>query len=136
MCWTFRSDPVSRLSMQITRYPLLRSASQRCDPRKPAPPVTTQVLISVGRVRHAWSFLPGTAAAWDACFTRTAGEGGRSASGVVPDVESVRVTLTGGRRGRAPAVLALGGAGLPRTPPPGSPGAGAAREAVSRAGGG
>src|SRR6476646_468594 len=41
----FSNDPVSRLSMQITRCPSPSSRSQRWDPRKPAPPVTTQVLI-------------------------------------------------------------------------------------------
>src|SRR3954468_15724181 len=45
MCSMFCSDPVSRLSMQITRCPLPSRCSQRCDPRKPAPPVTTQVVI-------------------------------------------------------------------------------------------
>ena len=33
--------PVTRLSTQVTCQPSLRSRSQRCDPRKPAPPVTT-----------------------------------------------------------------------------------------------
>ena len=41
----FSSDPVSRLSMQITRCPCPSRCSQRWDPRKPAPPVTTQVLM-------------------------------------------------------------------------------------------
>src|SRR5689334_15428293 len=34
-------SPVTRLSMQITRCPSATSRSQRCDPRNPAPPVTT-----------------------------------------------------------------------------------------------
>src|SRR4051794_39510149 len=34
-------DPVSRLSMATTSSPRASSASQRCEPRKPAPPVTT-----------------------------------------------------------------------------------------------
>ena len=42
----FSSDPVSRLSMQITRLPRSSSSSHRCDPRNPAPPVTTQVLMA------------------------------------------------------------------------------------------
>ncbi len=42
----FSSDPVSRLSTQITRLPRSSSSSHRCDPRNPAPPVTTQVLIA------------------------------------------------------------------------------------------
>src|SRR6476469_2568329 len=40
----FSNDPVSRLSRQITRCPSPSNRSQRWDPRKPAPPVTTQVL--------------------------------------------------------------------------------------------
>src|SRR5690242_655413 len=45
MCAMFSSDPVSRLSTQITRCPSARRRSQRCDPRNPAPPVTTDVGI-------------------------------------------------------------------------------------------
>src|SRR5713226_6789785 len=41
----FCSDPVSRLSTHRTRKPLAISASQRCEPRNPAPPVTTAVGI-------------------------------------------------------------------------------------------
>ena len=41
------SEPVSRLSTQIARCPLASSAWQRCEPRKPAPPVTTEVGIAV-----------------------------------------------------------------------------------------
>src|SRR3954451_23623121 len=44
MCSMFCSDPVSRLSMQITPCPCPSRYSQRWEPRKPAPPVTTQVL--------------------------------------------------------------------------------------------
>src|SRR2546428_11041104 len=40
----FSSEPVSRLSMQITRQSRASRYSQRCDPRNPAPPVTTAVL--------------------------------------------------------------------------------------------
>src|SRR6266545_5035948 len=39
----FWSDPVSRLSMQITRSPTSSRYSQRCEPTNPAPPVTTEV---------------------------------------------------------------------------------------------
>src|SRR4051794_13753295 len=39
----FCSDPVSKLSTQITRCPRSINASHRCDPRKPAPPVTKEV---------------------------------------------------------------------------------------------
>ena len=42
----FASEPVSRLSRQMTRCPFPRSASQRCEPRKPAPPVTSEVGIA------------------------------------------------------------------------------------------
>src|SRR3982751_5750779 len=51
----FSSDPVSRLSRQITRCPSPSSRSQRWDPRKPAPPVTTQVLT--GRSYRAGDHL-------------------------------------------------------------------------------
>src|SRR6476659_6283622 len=37
----FDSDPVIRLSRQTTSSPRSSSRSQRCEPRKPAPPVTT-----------------------------------------------------------------------------------------------
>ena len=42
----FSSDPVSRLSRQITRCPLPSRCSQRWEPRNPAPPVTTQVVMA------------------------------------------------------------------------------------------
>src|SRR4051794_41508758 len=45
-CAMLASDPVSKLSTQITRCPRASSSSHRCEPRKPAPPVTTHVLIS------------------------------------------------------------------------------------------
>src|SRR5215469_18916689 len=35
------SFPVNRLSRQSTEWPSAIKASQRCEPRKPAPPVTT-----------------------------------------------------------------------------------------------
>src|SRR3954452_11206325 len=43
MCSMLRSDPVSRLSTQMTRWPRRRSSSHRCEPKNPAPPVTRQV---------------------------------------------------------------------------------------------
>src|SRR5271166_5598553 len=43
MCSMLASEPVSRLSTQITRLPRASSSSHRCEPRKPAPPVTRQV---------------------------------------------------------------------------------------------
>src|ERR1700734_156116 len=46
----FASDPVSRLSTQITRLPRASSSSHRCEPRKPAPPVTRQVDIPASLV--------------------------------------------------------------------------------------
>src|SRR5450432_4104345 len=46
MCSMFASEPVSKLSTQITRLPRAISSSQRWDPRKPAPPVTMQVDIA------------------------------------------------------------------------------------------
>ena len=42
----FASEPVSKLSAQITRFPRASSSSHRCEPRKPAPPVTKQVDIA------------------------------------------------------------------------------------------
>src|SRR5215217_6563454 len=47
MCSMFFSEPVSRLSTQMTWCPRRRSSSHRCDPRKPAPPVTRQVPIAL-----------------------------------------------------------------------------------------
>src|SRR5450756_2827016 len=50
----FCSDPVSRLSRQITLWSLRSRYSHRCDPRNPAPPVTTDVVmgvLSVGAAR-------------------------------------------------------------------------------------
>ncbi len=44
----FASEPVSRLSTQITRFPRASSSSHRCEPRNPAPPVTKQVDIAAG----------------------------------------------------------------------------------------
>src|SRR5262245_34772526 len=39
-------SPVSRLSTQMTSWPSRRKRSQRCDPMKPAPPVTRMRAIS------------------------------------------------------------------------------------------
>ena len=50
MCSMFSSVPVSRLSTQMTRWPSARSRSQRCEPRKPAPPVTREVGTAVSLV--------------------------------------------------------------------------------------
>src|SRR5689334_4496273 len=44
-CSILRSEPVSRLSIQMTRSPRRTNSSHRCDPRNPAPPVTRQVAI-------------------------------------------------------------------------------------------
>src|SRR5262245_57775397 len=41
----FASDETTRLSTQMTRCPRPSRSSQRCEPRKPAPPVTTEVGI-------------------------------------------------------------------------------------------
>src|SRR5579875_153511 len=43
----FLSDPVSRLSTQITRWPRAKSSSHRCEPRNPAPPVTRQLAMAL-----------------------------------------------------------------------------------------
>src|SRR5277367_4982320 len=48
MCSMFASEPVSKLSTQITRFPRFSSSSHRCEPRNPAPPVTKQVDIAAG----------------------------------------------------------------------------------------
>ena len=45
MCSMLASEPVSRLSTQMTRCPRRSSSSHRCDPRNPAPPVTRQVAM-------------------------------------------------------------------------------------------
>src|SRR5271168_1628927 len=48
MCSMLASDPVSKLSAQITRLPRASSSSQRWEPKKPAPPVTRQVDTGTG----------------------------------------------------------------------------------------
>ena len=53
MCSMFASEPVSRLSTQITRCPRASSSSHRCEPRNPAPPVTRQVDIAQDTLRAA-----------------------------------------------------------------------------------
>src|SRR5271165_3547845 len=58
MCSMFASEPVSRLSAQITRFPRARSSSHRCEPRKPAPPVTRQV-DTAARIPAIEPCLPG-----------------------------------------------------------------------------
>src|SRR5438067_7528448 len=57
-CSTFWSDPVSRLSMLMTRKPRPISASQRWEPRNPAPPVTTAVGIGRRCYRPVWRTPP------------------------------------------------------------------------------
>src|SRR3954449_11236865 len=51
MCSMFASEPVSKLSAQMTRCPRRRSSSHRCDPRNPAPPVTRQVAMRAPQSR-------------------------------------------------------------------------------------
>src|SRR6266542_2223781 len=41
-CPMFAVLPVIKLSMAMTRCPSAKSRSTRCEPRKPAPPVTTE----------------------------------------------------------------------------------------------
>src|SRR3954465_719429 len=53
MCSMFASEPVSKLSTQMTRWPRLRSSSHRCEPRKPAPPVTRHVGMRPGSLGRA-----------------------------------------------------------------------------------
>src|SRR6516162_6902383 len=45
MCSMLASEPVSRLSTQITRWPRASSSSHMCEPTNPAPPVTRQVAM-------------------------------------------------------------------------------------------
>src|SRR5262245_28369978 len=65
MCSMFASEPVSRLSTQMTRCPRRRSSSHKWEPRKPAPPVTRQVGMAVkttlSAVRLASRAMPATA---------------------------------------------------------------------------
>src|SRR3954447_4348832 len=42
-CSIFAVDPVMKLSIPMTRCPSASSRSVRCEPRKPAPPVTTEI---------------------------------------------------------------------------------------------
>src|SRR3989344_3864412 len=48
----FFSEPVTRLSTHITLCPSFISASQRCDPINPAPPVTRDVSIQLFYSKH------------------------------------------------------------------------------------
>ena len=50
----FFSDPVNRLSTQKTLWPISKSASQRCDPINPAPPVITLTgfFVSIDLLYH------------------------------------------------------------------------------------
>src|SRR4029453_14773817 len=53
MCSMFASEPVSRLSTQMTRWPRRRSSSHRGDPRNPPPPVRREGGRGVrGRLRR------------------------------------------------------------------------------------
>src|ERR671917_1621637 len=52
MCAMFVSDPVSRLSTQMTRRPRRSNSSHRCEPRNPAPPVTRQVAMGADASRY------------------------------------------------------------------------------------
>src|SRR6516165_4204547 len=61
MCSMLASDPVSRLSTQITRWPRRSSSSHRCDPRKPAPPVTRLVGMRGNLLTSAQEVLVATA---------------------------------------------------------------------------
>src|SRR5687768_12811825 len=62
MCSMFASEPVSRLSTQMTRCPRRRSSSLRCEPRNPAPPVTRQVAMAPHPRASARRSLGGVAA--------------------------------------------------------------------------
>src|SRR5690242_21728413 len=47
----FRRAPVKKLSTQMTSQPSASSRSHRCEPRKPAPPVTSTRLRSASLIR-------------------------------------------------------------------------------------
>src|SRR5258707_5172483 len=52
MRWAmFDGSPVRRLSMQMTVCPSARRRSHRCQPRNPAPPVTTLTRSEAGMIR-------------------------------------------------------------------------------------
>src|SRR4051794_18668660 len=53
MCSMLASEPVSKLSTQMTRWPRRSSSSHRCEPRKPAPPVTRHVPMRLGSLGRA-----------------------------------------------------------------------------------
>src|SRR5260221_1455673 len=105
-CSTFCSDPVSRLSTQMTRYPSRASESQRCDPRKPAPPVTTAVGISPMLPRP-----PGDCSRLHKGFTATAGASVRAMRwwGPLGLLAAIRVAIP-------LAAYADAGSGLPGMP--------------------
>src|SRR5438132_10452723 len=52
--------PVIKLSMAMTRCPSARSRYTRCDPRKPAPPVTTETGWELLAIGHLFSDRRGT----------------------------------------------------------------------------
>src|SRR5215210_6752265 len=58
MCSMFCRDAVSRLSRQITLCFWASRCSQRCDPRKPAPPVTTEVGMTEQDIPGPGRFYP------------------------------------------------------------------------------
>src|SRR3954463_11956672 len=67
----FASEPVSRLSTQMTRLPRRNSSSQRCEPRKPAPPVTRQVDMRPESRESLWFLrLAGAGALHDRLWDR------------------------------------------------------------------
>src|SRR5207253_4144506 len=73
-CRTLSILPVSRLSTATTLFPSANRASQRCDPRKPAPPVTsTGILRSyfVTNQRETHSGFPGMAPSYLDCSPRS-----------------------------------------------------------------
>src|SRR4051794_29443280 len=100
MCSMFWSDPVSRLSTQTTRWPFSSRWSQRWEPRKPAPPVTSEVGIGEqGYREHDSSFAPGRA-------HPRSGEGSRAMEAyTIPDAarvtglspREIRVRIEAGR---------------------------------------
>src|SRR3954471_7141491 len=54
----FEVLPVMKLSIAMTRCPSASRRSVRCDPRKPAPPVTTEMGWEGERVNMRADYLP------------------------------------------------------------------------------
>src|SRR5437667_1485596 len=86
MCAMFASEPVSRLSTQMTLFPRASSSSHRCEPRKPAPPVTRQVATLAGYPRPPAS--PGCASG----LARSISSGLMARAGTAPQ-DSSRLTV-------------------------------------------